>query len=358
MADFRARLIRGILGLVTLGSAGCCAGLAAARLAWFAPAPVAPVPVHCDGEAPEVPRGTTLRVLVWNAQYAAGRGQRFFYDGGNAVSVSEHVVRSTLDGIAEVVRRTDPDFILWQELDHDSRRTGRIDEIAALRDLLPGYPCAVDAPYHKAPYVPFPPQEHLGRVDMRLAVWSRYRIASATRYDLPRLDESWIRQQFNLKRALLEVALPIRGGGTLVLFDTHLSAFSRGDGTLPRQLAAIAARLDAAEAAGHPWVLGADLNALPAGDDPSRLTQGADLYDPISPLTPWYDRYASAVPLSEHAADPQPYRTWMPWGSEVADRAIDHVFYGGGVEMHGFSVLQDVTRLSDHHPLIFDFAIP
>lgn len=357
MSKTPSRLVAAALGVLAFGAAGCVATVVGGWAVWFTPFPVMKAPVQCEADLPALPRGKRLRVLVWNVQFAAGRSQRFFYDGGTAVSVPQAEVDATLDGIAEVVQRVDPDLIFWQELDVDSARTGRTDQIRALLEKVP-YPCVAETPYHKAPYVPHPPTEHLGRVDMRLSIWSRYRIDKATRHDLPRLDESWIRQQFNLKRALLTAELPVEGGGTFLAFDTHLSAFSKGDGTLPRQLAHIAEQLDAADAAGTPWVLGADLNSLPPGDDPARLGKAGDLYEPVSPLTPWFDKYTPAVPLAEHHADPQPFRTWLPYGSNTADRAIDHVFHSAGVEMQAFSVLQDVDGLSDHHPMIFDFRIP
>src|SRR5690606_7940906 len=140
--------------------------------------------------------------------------------------------------IAEVVRAADPDIVLWQEVDRGSRRTAFVDQLEALQARL-DLPCAVATPYHRAPYVPHPSHEHLGRVDMNLAVSSRYRLSSATRWQLPLLQESAVRRLFNLRRALLEVRVPVEGGGELRLFDTHLSAFSRGDGTLPKQIAAV-----------------------------------------------------------------------------------------------------------------------
>lgn len=349
----RTRILQGVTALAAVGLSGCALGLVGTWSLWFHPAAVQSAPITCDDGAPELPRGKRLRMLVWNVQYAAGRDSHFFYDGGDAVSVSPDTVTASLDAIADVIERIDPDIVVLQEVDRASRRTGRIDELTELLDRVP-YACWADTPYHKAPYVPHPPHEHLGKVDMRLAVLSKYRIEGGTRVDLPRLDESWLRQQFNLKRALLHVELPIAGGGQLTVFDAHLSAFSKGDGTLPRQLDAIGEHIDAA---GDAWILGADLNSLPPGDDPSRLTVHADLYTPTSPLTGWFDRYTPAVPLDELLTDPEPFRTWLPHGAGEPDRAIDYVFHGSDVEMHSYSVLQDAHEISDHLPLMFDFAI-
>lgn len=314
------------------------------------------VAVRCEADAPPLPRGHRIRALVWNVQYAAGRAPHFFYDGGADVSVDRPTVERTLDAIAEVIRRTDPDIVLLQEVDRGSRRTVFVDQHEVLLQAVP-YPCHASTPYHRAVYVPHPPHEHLGRVDMHLSVFSRYRLDRAVRHQLALLDESWVRRQFNLRRALLEIDVPLADGGRLVLFNTHLSAFSRGDGTVARQMAAIDARLAAAEDGGAPWVLGADLNTLPPGDDPERLGAHAELYRDGSQVAPLIERYHWPVPADELAADPQPWRTYLPWGAEAPDRTIDYVLHGERVAPHGFSVLSDVTDVSDHLPMVFDFQV-
>lgn len=345
------RLFLGVLALCGTLLLGLVVMFASVRM----PARVG-IPVSCENDAPVLQRGQRVRMLVWNIQFAAGRGQHFFYDGGDAVSVDRSVVEDHLDRIAEVIRRFDPDVVLLQEVDRRSRRTARIDEHAELLLRTP-YPCHVSAPYFRVPYVPHPPHEHLGRVDMHLSVFSRFRIEPAVRHQLPLLKESWLRRQFNLRRALLEVPLPLQDGGRLLVFNSHLSAFSRGDGTLGRQVAVIDRRLAQAEREGDPWVLGADFNTLPPGDDPTRLGSEADLYVDGSQVAPLIARYHWPVPLEELARDPQPWRTYLPFGAELPDRTIDYVLHGGGISPLAYTVVSDVTEASDHLPHFFDFEV-
>ena len=138
-----------------------------------------------------------MRVLVWNIQYGAPNSYHFFYDGGDDVYVDEQDVRANLDALAEVVRDVDPDVILWQEVDRGSRRTHHIDQHAELLARVP-YPCHLSTPYHRAGYVPHPPEQHIGKVDMHLSIFSRYALGDARRIQLALLDEPWWRQIFNL----------------------------------------------------------------------------------------------------------------------------------------------------------------
>lgn len=313
--------------------------------------------VVCPVDAAPLPRGVPLKVLVWNIQYAGSRKYEFFYDGGRAVHVPEQDIRDTLDAIAQVIREQDPDLVLLQEVDRGSDRTHRIDEHAELLSRL-AYPCATSTPYHDVAYVPHPSHAHLGRVAMHLSVFSRYRIDGALRTQLPLLVEPWWRQAFNIRRALLDVSLPIVGGGTFHAFNTHLSAFSNGDGTLDRQVAVLDAVLTQTGLRGDAFVIAGDLNALPPGDDASRLGRFASEYpEPVSPVQRLFERYASVVPARVYAVEPERWRTYLPFGAALPDRTLDYAFTSRDVDVGEVNVVQALS-VSDHLPLVFGFTLP
>lgn len=345
-------LTAGILGLTLLSMVGAAWVYS---LLWF-PEETEPAPLTCPDDTPLAPKGEPLTVLVWNVQYAGSRKHHFFYDGGQAVHVPEADVLDTLDGLERVVRELDPDLVLWQELDRGSDRTHRIDQYARLQQAL-GHPCHASAPYHHVGYVPTPGHEHMGKVSMHLGVFSRYRLESATRHQLALLDEPAWRQAFNLRRAVLDVRMPLQGGGTLRLFDTHLSAFSKGDGTLGRQIAELDQLAQAASADGHAWILAGDLNSLPPGDDPARLGEDAQYYaDGTTPVQPLFDRHRSAFPLARLGAEPQATRTYVPFGADAPDRVLDYAFVSDDIEVRSAEVVPE-TSLSDHLPLSLQLVV-
>lgn len=352
-----SKLRRGLRAAAALTVAGLALGAPYARsLLWF-PEDVEPAELVCPADAPPAPAGATLKVLVWNVQFGASRKHRFFYDGGEAVFVPNDDVTLTLDRIDEVVRTYQPDLILWQELDRDSDRTGRVDQLTELLRRTP-YPCYASTPYHRVGYVPHPSHQHLGKVDMHLAVFSRYALTGATRVQLPLLDEPWWRQLFNLRRALLDVRVALAGGGELTVFNTHLSAFSNGDGTLDKQFAVLDRYLGQAEASRSAWLLGGDLNTLAPGDDPARLGEEAIAYsDASNPVQRLYDRYRPAVPAEQHQADPQRWRTYLPFGATEPDRALDYVFVSRATGLGKVEVVP-ATEVSDHLPILFELTLP
>lgn len=340
--------IAGLGVLIVLG--GLFAGI---RTAFYFPADVEDAPVACPADAPVAPRGTPIRVLVWNIQFSANREQQFFYDGGEAVSVPPIQVERTLDRMARFINAQQPDIVLLQEVDRDSRRTGRLDQHAMLRERL-DLPCHTAASYHRAAYVPVPSHEPMGRVDMNLSVFSRYRIETSTRHQLPLLKENPVRRMFNLRRAALAISIPLQQGGSLSVLNTHLSAFSKNDGTLERQVSKLAELADALEAAETPWLLAGDFNALPPGDPPRRIDNGEVWYGDQSAVTPLFERFSSPFPSSDTDA----VRTYVPWGATEPDRTIDYLFHGSGVEVTDLQVHRETYPLSDHLPFTMTVVIP
>lgn len=321
----------------------------------FSPDAVEKVSVQNMRPNEPVPLGKTLKLLCWNLQFAGSRKHHFFYDGGQAVHVPVSDVEATLSQITNLLKSKNPDFVLLQEVDRHSDRTGNTDQLESLKAYNQGVSW-VSTPYHKVPYVPHPSHEPMGRVNLNLSTLSRYEVTSARRHQLALLNEPRWRQFFNLKRAILETTIPIGVGANrpnLILGNTHLSAFSGGDGTLDKQITQIEAWIESIPE-GQPWILAGDFNLLPAGDNPSRLGKDSELYaDAKNPIERLTQKYTHAFPelLSPEA------RTYLPFGAGEPDRKIDYIFYGGPIEIQSAAVLREASAISDHLPLEISFRL-
>ncbi len=322
------------------------------------PAKLERVRVDCQAQAPALRPGERFRVVTWNIQFAGSRQYHFFYDGGRAVHASRSVVQHTLQDIHEKIRAARPDILLLQEVDRDSARTARIDELAGLRPTPP-LSCWAATPYFKSRYIPAPLYEPLGRMDMDLVTASRFRMTWARRRALPLLRENVVRRAFNLKRAILEAAVAVQGRSRpLVLLNTHLSAFSKGDGTLQAQVSVIMKRLHFLDERGIPWILAGDFNMLPPGDNPVRLGDKAKLYaDKGNPIEPLYRRYRSGVDPEAAKKDPARFYTYQRFGGKQAERRIDYFFVSDGVDIHDLRVLPEKVPASDHLRLVLEASV-
>ncbi|MFH2007108.1 MAG: endonuclease/exonuclease/phosphatase family protein [bacterium] len=347
---------------VALGSLLILAGGGGALLVWclnYFPDPLMTVPVQCRGPAAKLKPGQRFKLLSWNIQYGAGRSYHFFYDGGPDVHASRGSVERTLKAISGVLRETAPDLLLLQEVDRDSARTARIDQLARLRDLDQWH-CWASTPYHRSRYVPVPLRRPLGRVDMHLATAARFKVTWARRRALPLLKEWVVRRAFNLKRAVLESAVELEGSKRpLILLNTHLSAFSYGDGTLERQVDTILERLGELDRRGHPWILAGDFNMLPPGDRPERLGEFEAAYyaNKEGALARLTKRYRTAVSPEAYARDPARYFTYLRYGAKLPDRRIDYIFVSRAIQVHSARVVRQETPSSDHLPLLLEASV-
>ncbi|MEL7044595.1 MAG: endonuclease/exonuclease/phosphatase family protein [Pseudomonadota bacterium] len=329
-------------------------------LSTYHPSTVERQSVHNAHGTPMLQAGQTLKLISWNVQFMAGNSNNhFFYDDGSDPWPDAGTVASVTRGVAEFIAEQDPDIVLLQEVDDLAARTHMRDQTKALLKRLPQYSAYTETFYWKAAYVPHPSIR--GRVGMKLVVLSKYRLDAATRHALsPITTEDFLTRQFNLKRAMQQVRMPVAGAPDLVLINTHLSAFAQGSDTMKRQVAQVMARLDALPAAAS-WVLGGDFNLLP---NDAALASNVHLLSQYSEqgteLEPLISRYASVPPLAGIEANPEPWFTYMSPADPQRrpDRTIDYIFYSSELAVTRGEVLRgDARQLSDHLPLILEFTL-
>ena len=336
-------------------------GFALSRFLNYHPRPVQSEECwNCPG-APALSVPQTVKAITYNAQFFAGTGYSFFYDGGKDTLVDPGDVRNTVAAISAFVSQENPDFILLQEVDCGARRTGYVNQIELLLNSLPtdlrNY---VATPYWKSRFVPHP--KVMGSADTRLAIFSRYRLERATRHQLPRIQDNPIVSDFNFKRAILEVEIPLVSGEKFVLLNTHLEAFPKGTDIMQRQVDHVLKRLDSLDLKGIPWTMGGDFNLLPPRQASLLNPEEKGCHRDPSEITSIYERY-HGVPTVADASDKE-MRSFMTFtkhkhGERVPIRTLDYFFASPKVEIKGYAVRQEgMKRLSDHLPLVAEFVVP
>ncbi len=333
-------------------------------LTWH-PAAREPAPLACLAEAPQLQPGQALKVMTWNLQYLAGKRYVFYYDlpddeGRDERPTPEDLAYS-LDEVVRVIREEQPDIVNLQELHEGARATDYQDQLALLHERLADlYPCASQAFYWKAAFVPHP--HILGSVGMKLATLSRFRIESAERLQLPLEENDPVSRQFDKKRALLVSYLPIRGGGRLAAINTHLDALPEDQETLKRQLAMTRGLLDQLQSTGLPWILTGDFNQLPPGQYERLSEAQRRRYTRDSELRALWDQYPM-IPSVEEAGGAWQAQWYTHYpndpGVKGPDRTLDYVLHSPSLTRIEARVRQDDTlRISDHLPLVARFFLP
>lgn len=332
----------------------------------FHPAAIQPAKVFETGSAPVLQPGQKVKVMSWNVQYMAGKNYVFFYDlldgSGPDRRPTAADIAATLQEVARIIRQENPDIILLQEVDDGARRTYYEDQLARLRELLPAdYSYHAAAFYWKSSFVPHP--MIMGPVGMKLATISKYKITAAIRHQLPLRRVNALRQQFELKRAVLETRLPVANQKDFVVMNTHLSAFAQGEDTMQRQVAQLKKLKDQFAREGSAWIAGGDYNLLPPGQAYRRLADHQQAYyresTELEVLTAIYQSVPGLKEVNGRA--PEKWYTHFPNDPQVTgpDRTIDFIFYSDKLMLGPHRVIQEDTRhISDHFPIVAEFVIP
>ena len=359
--------------------------VAAVAVLWtraYSPADTEPAAIHCADEAQAWDAQLPLKVMSYNVQYMASKNYVFFYDvnvddpdrvaavqrAGKTIASQpsrEHVFW-TLDQVADVIGKEDPDVVLLQEVNGaDDGRTHYIDLTAELLDRLPAgqFPCRSDASYWKAEFIFHP--DVLGPVNMQLLTLSKYRIDKSIRHQLPRKENNFLIRPFDFQRALLESHISAAGNRTVALINTHFEAWGAGTGIMEKQVARTEALLQSLDRQRIPWVLGGDLNLLPPDDNRQRhRIMAADLgsYDERPQIQSLYDKYRGIPSLRDlKSGDPRPWYTHFPNDPTAIgpDRTIDYLFYSDQWALEDAYVLRgDALQISDHLPVVGTYRLP
>jgi len=337
--------------------------------------------VECRQDAPVWSARSPLKVMSYNVQYMASKNYVFFYDidvddperlaavkKANKVVASqpaEEHVHWTLEQVADVIRREDPDVVLLQEVNGgDDSRTHYVDQVNELLGKLPAdmYACQSETSYWKAEFIAHP--EILGPVNMKLLTLSRYRITRSVRHQLPRIARSFLLEPFHFQRALLESHIATDRGHTLALLNTHFDAWGEGTDIMRRQIARTERILHQLDENSTPWILGGDLNLLPPDNNRQRasiLAAGTGLYNEIPELGPLYDKYRGIPSLQQLTSEgSSAWYTHFPNDPTVPgpDRTIDYLFYSDEwTLLDAYVRREDTLHISDHLPVIGIYSI-
>ncbi len=220
----------------------------------------------------------TLRLLSWNIGYAGlGDDMDFFIDGGQQVRTSRSRTVENLVGIISQLKSLEKniDFILLQEVDISSKRSYFIDESKEIFSALRFDYQAIALNYNSI-FVPIPLSEPMGRTKAGVMTLSKYPISQQVRRSYPSTP-SFPRRLFDLKRCMLSVAIPISGGDTLWINNTHNSAFLDSN-VRYKEIDYISDVINK-----YPLSLTAgDWNSTPIGYTPTKAAQESKFFSPLT----------------------------------------------------------------------------
>jgi endonuclease/exonuclease/phosphatase family metal-dependent hydrolase len=238
------------------------------------------------------PADTPVRVLVYNT---------------HAGTDAKHV--SNLDRVAQIVKDANADIVLLQEVDSATGRSGRVDQVARLRELTGYYGVfgrAID--YDGGKY--------------GIAILSRWPIASDTLIHLPVAEHD---STYEARGAL--VVKVSRPGGMLRVVNTHLEAYRN---SYRLEQARTLALIAGAQRDSGATIMGGDFNSEPGSGVIAIFEQAG-----------WRDGFVQCGTGSG-----------LSFPANVPVKRIDYLLFSGATRCVSAKVLE--TEASDHRPVLFE----
>lgn len=215
----------------------------------------------------------TLRVMTWNIAYGHGMGS----DGIGYHPRTKEEYEERMQSMARLIRDSRADIVLIQEIDFDSSRSHRMNQLQLL-SAMSGLQFSAEAISWDAGYVPFPywPLSHqFGRIKSGGAILSRYPILENDIILHPKPDSNpWYYNAFYLFRYTQTVT--VRSGiRQFRVVNNHLDAYDAEN--REEQAIAIAGLLELPDETNPVIIFGGDMNTVPV--KASQLYNFDDGYD-------------------------------------------------------------------------------
>lgn len=310
---------------------------------------------ECDGT---LESGREYSMISYNIGFAAyTKDFGFFMDGGTESRArSKESVLNVMDGITDLLEEENPDLLVVEEVDFDSDRSHHVDLREILTDSLDGY-SHVFAQNYDSPYLFYPFTCPHGASKSGILTLSRFPITESVRYSLP-IEES-LMKLVDLDRCYAVSRIPV-GEKELVVFSTHLSAYT-SDGTIAtKQVRILVDEMQKEYEKGNYVICAGDFNK-------DLLGKGSELFEVTN------EKYTWAQPLPEDLfflTDISLVAPFDPVKKVPSCRNADAPYYLGQyvITPDGFMVSDNVKVLSsevidtgfefsDHNPVKMTFVL-
>ena len=303
--------------------------------------------------------GCEYHLLSYNIGFGAYEPDYgFFMDGGTeSWAWSQERLTANVGNIGAFLSQQNADLYLIQEVDRNSTRSYHVDEAALLREALPEYD-GTWAQNYDSPFLMYPLRHPHGASVSGLMTLSAMTVDSARRVELP--IENSLMKLVDLDRCYSVHRIPVAGGGELVLYNLHLSAYT-SDGTIAmEQLKLLLDDMQREYAAGNWCVAGGDFNKDLLGDSSVYFGAAEQEYSWAQPIPEGvFDSYdvQLVAPLDENDPVPSCRNADGPYHDGQYVLTVDGFLVTPNVTVGDAAVLDTGFAYSDHNPVKMTFTL-
>lgn len=303
------------------------------------------LPVEQVENPPQFPVPDVLTVVSYNIGHGQGIKEQAWDYRDKSVTVKQ------LSAVADAMAAMDADIFLLQEVDIDSNRTYRINQIEFLkmRTQHPYHACAMVWEKNYLPFPYWPPAHHLGYVRAANCVLSRFPLSNHERiiFDKPASNPFWYNWGY-LDRGIERVDVTI-GDTKLALLNVHFEAWERE----AREKQALVT-LDYLKEITVPVIMGGDFNTVPKDAPKTSAFADDPTVDYLDETTlPTIEEKGVDVKVARLNAPDNAAHQLYTFPADEPDRRLDHIYlFGKSLEFVDFRVVSEAGTASDHLPVM------
>ena len=307
-----------------------------------------------------VKTNTTYKMTAYNIGFGAYPADySFFMDGGKySRAYDKETVIKDMEGVINHIKEYNPDFMLYEEVDTDSNRAWHVNEYQMLVDAFKEY-STVFAQNYDSPYLMYPLTKPHGKSKSGIATFGKFKFTSSLRRQLP--IETSIYKLLDLDRGYSKTRIPTENGNELVLYVTHMSAYTKTGSIVTDQLNMILGDMQEEYEKGNYVIAGGDFNKdLFGGTEQYSGKKAPEEYtwDRPFPLELLEGKNLTLKPpIDENKEKGTVRNSDAPLKEDTYVATLDGFIVSDNVKVISSKVIDTGYDVSDHNPVIMEFEL-
>ncbi len=297
--------------------------------------------------------------LTYNIGYGSYPSDyTFFMEGGSeSIARSPEDVIKNINGSIELVKKYEPDIILFQEVDIKGNRSYKINEYDKIKDSFLSYNSLYAINYNSS-YLFYPVSKPIGKNTSSIALFSKFKINSTTRRSLP--ISNGLSKFYDLDRCYSVSEIVTNNGKKLYLYNVHLTAYGGSDEIRTAQIKMLANDMNEKLKEGSYIICGGDFNSDILLNSFEKLNPGKEKPEWAKPflseLLPEGISICSSYENGELIPTSRSLSTiYEKQNSEVM--VIDGFLISKNIEVSFLKNIDNGFMYSDHNPVLMKFIL-
>lgn len=311
----------------------------------------------------KVSAGIQYRIVSANLGFGAySQDFSFFMDGGKySWAFSKEEVVKNISGSVDSVLKFNPDFMLFQEVDFDSTRSRHVDERKIISDTLKEKTGqnfnTVFAQNYDSAFLFWPPLQPHGANKAGIMTATEYKCFDSFRRSFP--IETGLSKFIDLDRCFSKTYIAADNGKNLVLYNTHMSAYTANADTSTRQVEVLNSDMMEEYKKGNYIICGGDLNreVMEGISERFGFKSNGENWTKTFPKEKLSAQLKLVAPFNADHPVPTVRDTSRPWDKTNFVTVIDGFIVSDNIKVIKAEGIDNDFMFSDHNPVYMDFVL-